>query len=81
MQRFRLSSHFLPNLVFNQIAMADPTTAIMQNNPINAPISFYFIILCKYVSRICSSYKTATALRMLSNITDNLLSRRAVCIS
>ena len=45
MQRFRLSSHFLPNLVFNQIAMADPTTAIMQNNPINAPISFYFIIL------------------------------------
>ena len=28
--------------------MADPTTAIMQNNPINAPISFYFIILCKY---------------------------------
>ena len=26
-------------------------------------------------------YKTATALRMLSNIADSLLSRRAVCMS
>lgn len=37
--------------------MADPTTAIMQNNPINAPISillYYFIPnISKYVSHKC----------------------------